>query len=706
MARQLEDPALAPARHDDAGQGPARYLNRELSRLDFIERVLSIAEDRTTPLLDRVRFIAIVGENLDEFFQVRLAGLREQVAAGISTGSPDGLTTAEQLALARSKAADLVERQTAVFLGDVVPALADVGIRFSNFADLDDDDRSELDRVFEDRIFPVLTPLAVDPGHPFPHVSNLSLNLAVMVVDPEGGRRFARVKVPPLLPRFIVLPDGERFVPLEQVIAAHLDALFPGMQIESCASFRVIRNADLALEEEEADDLLAAVELELRRLRSGRAVRLEVDKQMSGEVVDLLVRELELDVEDVHGLDPPLGLAGLWAVYELDRPELKDAVWVPVTQPDLVHPDEPVDILDVIRDHDILVHHPYDSFTTSVEAFIRHAAADPRVLAIKQTLYRTSGDSPIVKALIRAAERGKQVAVLVEVKARFDEQANIAWARALERAGVHVVYGLVGLKTHAKIALVVRHEDDGIRRYCHIGTGNYNPRTARFYEDIGMLSADPDLGADLTDVFNYITGYSRRTNYRKVLVAPLGLRDRIIELIDEQAGVPHGRIVMKMNGLADTGVIDALYRASQAGVDIDLIVRGICCLRPGVPGLSENIRVRSIVGRFLEHSRVFAFGNGEDVPVQYFMGSADLMPRNLYRRVEVVTPVTDPRSRERLREILDANFADDMNAWELGADGTWAKVATQTGVSGTELLCQRALARGQRPLDADEDGTG
>ena len=684
----------------------ARYLNRELSRLDFFERVLAIAEDKDTPLLDRVRFIAIVGENLDEFFQVRLAGLREQVAAGISSGSPDGLTAAEQLALARSKASDLVDRQTSVFLDDVVPALAGVGIRLSNFSDLDDDDRAELDRVFEERIFPVLTPLAVDPGHPFPHVSNLSLNLAVMVVDPDGGRRFARVKVPPLLPRFVVLPDGERFVPLEQVIAAHLDALFPGMRIESCASFRVIRNADLTLEEEEADDLLAAIELELRRLRSGRAVRLEVDRHMTGEVVDLLVRELELGAEEVHGLEAPLGLAGLWAVYELDRPELKEAVWVPVTQSDLIRADEPADVLDVMRDHDVLVHHPYDSFTTSVEAFIRQAAADPAVLAIKQTLYRTSGDSPIVKALIRAAERGKQVAVLVEVKARFDEQANIAWARALERAGVHVVYGLVGLKTHAKIALVMRQEDDGIRRYCHIGTGNYNPRTARFYEDIGLLTADTELGADLTDVFNYITGYSRRTAYRKLLVAPLDLRDRIIALIDEEARAHNGRIVMKMNGLADPAVIDALYRASQAGVDIDLIVRGICCLRPGVPGLSDGIRVRSIVGRFLEHSRVFAFGNGEDREVQYFMGSADLMPRNLDRRVEVVVPVTDPRSRSRLRAILDANLDDDVNAWELASDGDWAKVPTSAGVSGTAMLAELARVRGHRPLDEGGDSAG
>ncbi len=702
MARQLEQ-APAPSVSDDEIKGPARFLNRELSRLDFLERVLTIAEDPATPVLDRVRFLAITGENLDEFFQVRLAGLREQMAAGVATTSPDGLTAAEQQSLARTKAADLVDRQTRLFIADVVPALAAVGIRLSDWAGLDTDDRVFLDRVFDDRIFPVLTPLAVDPGHPFPHVSNLSLNLAVMVRDPDGGRRFARVKVPPLLPRFVVLPDGERFVPLEQVIAAHLDALFPGMRIESCASFRVIRNADLALEEDEADDLLAAIELELRRLRAGRAVRLEVDHSMHGEVVDLLERELQLEPEDVHGIEGPLDLSGLWAVYELDRPELKEDGWAPVTQPGLSDPDDPVAVLDVVRDRDILLHHPYDSFATSVEAFIKQAAADPDVLAIKQTLYRTSGDSPIVKALIRAAERGKQVAVLVEVKARFDEEANIAWARALERAGVHVVYGLVGLKTHAKIALVVRQEDDVIRRYCHIGTGNYNSRTARMYEDVGLLTADPQLGADLTDVFNYITGYSRRHDYRSILVAPLGLRRRVIEMIGEQASTTGGRIVMKMNGLADPAVIDALYAASQAGTQIDLIVRGICCLRPGLPGLSDNIRVRSIVGRFLEHSRVFAFGDGERQRVEYLMGSADLMPRNLDRRVEVVTPVKDGALRERLQEILAANLADDVNAWTLGPDGSWTKVPTRIGFSATAVLHERALERGRRVFETPDD---
>jgi polyphosphate kinase len=714
MARQLEQPApVASAERQEfpstseAGEVDARYLNRELSRLDFVGRVLAMAEDSDEPPLERTKFLAIVGENLDEFFQVRLAGLKDQVAAGLGSRSPDGLTPAEQLRLARGLASELIDRQAAAFMKGVAPQLAEVGIRLSDWHELDADDRAHLEAVFDERIFPVLTPLAVDPSHPFPHISNLSLNLAVMVVDPEGGRRFARVKVPPLLPRFVVLPDGERFVPLEQVIAAHLELLFPGMEIESHFPFRVIRNADLALEEDEADDLLAAVEFELRRLRSGRAVRLEVDKTMSGEVLDLLVRELDIDVEDVHAIDGPLDLSGLWAVYELDRPELKDDAWVPVTQTVLLgNDDEPADILSVVRDEDVLIHHPYDSFTTSVEAFIKQAAVDPDVLAIKQTLYRTSGDSPIVKSLIRAAERGKQVAVLVEVKARFDEQANIGWARALERAGVHVVYGLVGLKTHAKIALVVRQEDDSIRRYCHIGTGNYNPKTARIYEDLGLLTTDPKLGADLTDLFNYLTGYSRRTEYRKIIVAPSGLRDRMIELIDEEARAGDGRIVMKMNGLADPAVIDALYDASQRGADIDLIVRGICCLRPGVPGLSEGIRVRSIVGRFLEHSRVFAFGDGTTRPVQYLVGSADLMPRNLDRRVEVVTPVTVPALQERLQQIIDASLADDTHAWSLNADGSWTKPHAARGVSATELLETSALQRGQRWIDIDDDSGG
>jgi len=640
---------------------PQRYLNRELSWLEFNERVLQIAEDRGVLVLERAKFLAIFSSNLDEFYQVRVAGLKDQVAAGLAKSGPDGLSPVEQLKAIRTRVLDHVERVTRTFLDEVVPALADKGVRLSDWESLDDDDREYLVEVFQSRIFPVLTPLAVDPAHPFPHISDLSLNLAVIVRDPDTAeRRFARVKVPPVLPRFVVMPDGERFVPLEQVIAAHLDQLFPGMEMECHYAFRVTRNADLTLDEDEADDLLAAVEIELRRRRRGRAVRLEVDASMSEEVLELLLRELDLDPHDVFKVTSPLDLSGLAAVYELDRPDLKDTPWTPVTQVRLAgDDDENIDIFAVLREGDVLVHHPYDSFTTSVEAFVKRAAADPDVLAIKQTLYRTSGDSPIVKALIRAAERGKQVAALVEVTARFDEQRNIEWAKALDDAGVHVTYGVVGLKTHSKICLVVRQEADGIRRYCHIGTGNYNPRTARVYEDLGLLTSDAVTGADLTDLFNFLTGYSRQRAYRKILVAPMVLRDELIRLIRNEAALGvDGRIVLKMNGLDDRPIIDALYEASAAGVRIDIIARAMCCLRPGVPGLSENIRVRSIVGKFLEHSRIFFFSAANGGEGAYYVGSADMRARNLDRRVEVVIPVDDPPSRTRLREILDVALAD------------------------------------------------
>jgi polyphosphate kinase len=698
VARQLEE--LAPA---DPQPDAPRLLNRERSWLDFNGRVLALAEDPAIPLLERAKFLAIFGQNLDEFFMVRVAGLKDQVAAGVSGTSPDGMSPSDQLAAICEETRQLVTRQSRAFVEDVAPALASVGVHLSDWDDLDDDDRNYLVKVFEERIFPVLTPLAVDPGHPFPYISNLSLNLALIVGDPgTGERRFARVKVPPLLPRFIVMPDGERFVPLEQVIAAHLDELFPGMEVECHVPFRVIRNADLTLEDEEADDLLAAVELELRRRRFGKAVRLELDAATSDEVAELLMRELELEPDDVYRVEGPLDLGGLWAVHELDRPDLKDEPWTPITQTALARAEEgPSDFFAVLRERDVLVHHPYDSFTTSTEAFIKLAAADPRVLAIKLTLYRTSGDSPIVKALIRAAERGKQVVALVELKARFDEQANIAWARALEEAGVHVVYGLVGLKTHSKTCLVVRQEDDGIRRYWHIGTGNYNPRTARLYEDVALLSSDAEVGADLTDLFNFLTGYSRRTDYRKILTAPIGLRDRIIALIDEEAKAPAGRIVMKMNNLVDEAVIEALYRASAAGVEIDLIVRGICCLRPGRPGLSDNIRVRSIIGRYLEHSRIFAFGDGATRPIRYLIGSADIMPRNLDGRVEVVVPVDDPDLQKRLQEILDVNLADRSQAWVLDPDAAWRKLPAGDGVGAHRRLQELALERSGRHRPSD-----
>ncbi|MGI9023857.1 MAG: RNA degradosome polyphosphate kinase, partial [Acidimicrobiales bacterium] len=685
--------------------GERRYLNRDLSWLDFAARVLTLAEDERQPLLERAKFMAIFSDGLDEFFQVRVAGLKEQVAAGLGANSPDGMSPTEQLRVIRDRVHTLFARQSEAFNDGIAPDLADAGIVLSDWTSLDDDDRQFLVKAFHERIFPVLTPLAVDPGHPFPYISNMSLNLAVTVQDPKTGEnRFARVKVPPLLPRFVVMPDGERFVPVEQVIAAHLDTLFPGMEIQNREPFRVTRNADLALEEEEADDLLAAVELELRRRRFGRAVRLEVDSRMSEETRELLMRELEVDPDDLYAVDGPLDLGGLWSVYELDRPDLKEETWVGVTQPVLVDAEcDPADLFAVLREREVLVHHPYDSFATSVVAFVEQAASDPQVLAIKQTLYRTSGDSPIVKALIRAAEDGKQVAVLVELKARFDEQANIAWARALEEAGVHVVYGLVGLKTHTKTALVVRDETDGIRRYCHIGTGNYNPKTAGLYEDIGLLSSDPDLGADLSELFNYLTGYSRKSHYRKLLVAPLSLRSEMTDLIRAQrdAGAD-GRIVMKMNSLVDSSVIDELYAASQEGASIDLIVRGICCLRPGVEGLSENIRVRSIVGRFLEHSRIYAFGHRDQR--RYLIGSADLMPRNLDRRVEAVAPVENVDLQARLQEILDVCLSDDLLASELHADGTWHKVPAEKGIDAQRRLHELAFERVRRRREPDGKG--
>ena len=546
----------------------------------------------------------------------------------------------------------------------------------------------------------------MDPGHPFPYISNLSLNLIVRVGDPvTGEEHVARVKVPPLLPRFVVMPDGERFVPLEQVVAAHLGRLFGDMEIGEHYAFRVTRNADLALEEDEADDLLVAVEMELRRRRFGRAVRLEVSSETSSDIRDMLLRELDLGPDDLYETEAPLDLGGLWKVHALDRPDLHEEAWAPMTPATLVNANnEPADIFAVLREHDVLVHHPYDSFTTSVEAFVAQAAEDPEVLAIKQTLYRTSGDSPIVASLIQAAEAGKQVAAVVELKARFDEQANILWARALEEAGVHVVYGLVGLKTHSKAALVVRREEDEIRLYCHLGTGNYNPRTARLYEDLGLLSADPDLGADVGDLFNFLTGYSRSVRYRKLVVSPVSLRTRIIELIEQEAKLgKEGRITVKVNGLTDPEVIDAFYRASGAGVPIDLIVRGVCCLRPGIPGLSESIRVRSIVGRFLEHSRIYRFG-GTANPVTLLMGSADLMERNLDRRIELLFPVTDQELQARLLEVLVLDLADDTNSWVLGPDGKWVRIRSIKQFSVQQRLQDMTHERARRRRESEVFG--
>jgi polyphosphate kinase len=672
-----------------------RYLNRELSFLDFVARVLALAEDATVPLLERAKFLAIVSEHLDEFFQVRVAGMMEQLAAGLRTTIPDGLDLVELLREIRARVSALGEREAEVLAKELLPALEEHGVGFAQWDDLTGDEQAYLDNLFTENIFPVLTPLAVDPAHPFPYISNLSLNLAVTVRDSATGEeRFARVKVPPLLPRFLALPDAQRFVLLEQLIAAKLEMLFPGMEVLAHSPFRVTRDTDFELEDE-AEDLLEAVESVLRRRsRFGRVVRLEVDSSMSVETLALLCRELELSESDVTTIDGPLDLSALWALYALDRPDLKDEVWVPQTQPALSGGDAPTDFFRLLSTSDVLVHHPYDSFTTSVEQFVEQAASDPAVLAIKQTIYRTAGpESAIVRSLIKAAEQGKQVVALVELTARFDEQANIERARVLEEAGVHVVYGLVGLKTHAKVLLVVRQEAEGIRRYCHIGTGNYNGKTATTYEDLGLLTADADLGADLTDLFNHLTGYSHQVFYRKLLVAPSHVRQAMVDRIEGQAALgPSGHITMKMNALVDAGMIEALYAASQRGVPIDLIARGICCLRPGVPGLSETIRVRSIVGRFLEHSRIYRFG-ADPVESEYLIGSADLMPRNLDRRVEALAPVTDPRLRARLAELLAANLADDTLSWELSADGTWKKQPTVAGNSTQRSLQERALAR-------------
>ncbi|HEY5245728.1 MAG TPA: polyphosphate kinase 1 [Acidimicrobiales bacterium] len=696
--------------------GYQRFTNRELSRLDFAARLLDLAEDDKLALLERVKFMAIFAQLMDEFFQVRVAGLQDKVVAGVRTRSVDGLRPGEQLKVIRARAEELVARQDRIFLDRLVPALGTAGVRLSDWSSLDDDDRVYLVDVFDRQIFPVLTPLAVDPGHPFPYISNLSLNLLVEVGDrATGEQRIARVKVPPVLPRFVVMPDGERFVPLEQVIAAHLDTLFPGMTIGEHDAFRVTRNADLALGEDEADDLLVAVEMELRRRRFGSAVRLEINAGASPELRERLAAELEVPSDGVYVIDAPLDLAGLWAVYSLDRPDLHEETWTPMTPPHLATAgNEPMDLFEVLRERDVLLHHPYDSFATSVEAFVAQAAEDPDVLGIKQTLYRTSGDSPIVASLIRAAEAGKQVAAIVELKARFDEQANIGWARALEEAGVHVVYGLVGLKTHSKTVLVLRREEDGIRRYCHVGTGNYNPKTASIYEDLSLLTSDPGIGADVGDLFNYLTGFSRHAGYREILVAPVTLRRRVLEMIDEQAAAgPDGRIVLKVNGLTDPEMIDALYAASCAGVPIDLAVRGLCCLRPGIPELSENIRVRSIVGEFLEHSRIYRFGGSKDdaphvagsgpgpLPLALLIGSADLMERNLDRRIEVLAPVRDVELQARLFEILDLVFTDDTNSWTLGSDRRWRRVPTTRGIDSQRRLKELAVERARRRREVE-----
>ena len=666
------------------------YFNRELSWLDFNARVLGLAADHTVPLLERVNFLAIFATNLDEFFQVRVAGLADQVAAGMTKRTRDGRTASEQLAQIREITVELCDEQQRLFSEQVRPALAAEGIELVDVHDLDGDERDQISSHFEERILPVLTPLAVDTGHPFPFISDLSLNLAVLMLDPvDRSRRFARVKVPSVLDRWVRIGDSTRFVAQEDVIAAHLHLLFPGMDVLEHHAFRVTRNADLIVDDEAAADLLEAVEMELRRRRLRRAVRLEVDDSVSPGVLRRLLQELELGPDALYRTRGPVDLGGLFSIAALRCGDLRWPQWQPVTEPQLkrgTSDTKRADIFRALRAGDVLVHHPYSSFSSSVVELIHQAAEDPSVLAIKLTIYRTSVESPIIDALISAAEQGTQVAVLVELKARFDEEANIGKAKRLEQAGAHVAYGLVGLKIHAKTLMIVREEPDGIRRYCHVGTGNYNPRTATVYEDMGLLTADPVVGADVARLFNQLTGYGRGVSYERLIVAPEQLRERMIDLIHQEiaaAGTPGanggGRMIMKMNALVDFEMIDHLYKASQSGVEIDLIVRGQCCLRPGVPGLSERIRVRSIVGRYLEHSRIYHFanGNGPGRPATY-IGSADLMTRNLDRRVEALVRVDDTEIVNRILEVVEACLADDQLAWTLDSGGVW----TRQGLAG------------------------
>ncbi len=682
------------------------YFNRELSWLEFNYRVLNEALDTRTPLLERLKFAAIFSSNLDEFFMVRVAGLKQQVKAGVTKLTADGRTPLEQLNAISDRLRSLVKEQDHLFEYTLRNLLINEGIYLINYVDLDQEQRTYLHQYFDDNIFPVLTPLAVDPSHPFPYISNLSLNLGVVVRDPDTEEEhFARVKVPGVLPRFVPLPPELRHqeddqtaiwtgVPLEQVIAHNLEALFPGMIVQECHPFRVTRNADLSVEEDEADDLLLAIEQELRKRHIGKsAVRLEIHGATPEPIRNQLMEDLELEEIDVYDIEGLLGLKDLFYFMSLPCPDLKDEPWSAVIPPALQRIKEIVDgnddgkvqqegddIFSLIRQGDILVHHPYQSFSASVQQFITQAAYDPNVLTIKMTLYRTSGDSPIVNALIAAAANGKQVAALVELKARFDEENNIIWARRLEQSGVHVVYGLVGLKTHTKIILIVRKEGQKIRRYVHIGTGNYNPKTAKLYTDLGLLSCREELGEDLTDLFNFLTGYSRQKSYRKLLVAPVNMRDRMVSMINREAehcrNGGSGRLVAKMNSLVDPQIIETLYQASQAGVKIDLIVRGICCLKPGIEGVSDNINVISIIGRFLEHSRIFYFHNGGEEEI--YIGSADWMTRNLSRRVEAITPVEDSKIAQQLQEILGVMLADNRQGWELQSDGSYIQRQPQS----------------------------
>lgn len=666
-----------------------RFLERELSWLDFNQRVLELAEDNTLPLLERVNYAAIFASNLDEFFMVRVASLKRRIATGIATPSPSGLSPQEVLQRISERTRELQLRHAELFTKELAPALSQAKINIVHWSTLSSEEQNLLHDYFQSQVFPVLTPLAVDPAHPFPYISGLSLNLAVVLRNPKSkAEHFARVKVPPLLPRFVQVPgSSSRYVPLEDVMGEFLGELFPGMEVLQHHTFRVTRNEDLEVDEDEGENLLIQLEKELLRRRFGPPVRLEVAQDIDAKVLSLLQRELDIDGSDVFMLPEPLDLRSLSAFFSLKRPELRFEPHPITTNKYLeADEDEAADIFAALREREILVHHPYESFATSVQAFLEQAAQDPQVLAIKQTLYRTSGDSPIMDALIDAAEAGKQVLALVEIKARFDEQNNIGWARKLESAGVHVVYGLVGLKTHCKLSLVIRQEENQLRRYCHIGTGNYNPKTARYYEDLGLLTSRPEVGEDLTKLFNLLSGYASEPQYKAMLTSPVGVREGLTERIKREienhtAGKP-ARIAFKLNSLVDERIIDELYLASKAGVPIDILVRGMCSLRPGVAGLSETIRVNSVLGRYLEHSRIFYFENGGDADV--FIGSADMMHRNLDRRVETLVRIVQPDQIQQLKRIIDIGMSAEVDSWSLNSEGEWKRKSFTD--SGTKYL--------------------
>jgi len=680
----MTDETMAVVLPENPSNFPAdRFLDRELSWLAFNQRVLELAEDPNLFLLERVNFLSIFASNLDEFFMVRVAGLKRRIATGLAVVASSGLSPQDVLSEISRGAHALQERHANLLKKTILPELEKNGISLVKWSALTEDEKANLHSYFQSQVFPVLTPLAVDPAHPFPYISGLSLNLAVVLKNTTTGKEhFARVKVPPLLPRFVRIPNltssvnEYRFVPLEEIMGQYLGLLFPGMEVLQQHTFRVTRNEDLEVDEDEGENLLLALEKELLRRRFGPPVRLEVADDINPQVLELLVRELDVSDEDVYHLPAPLDLKGLSEIAFLKRPELHYAPHQVITNRFLKgNDDEPADFFNVIRQREVLVHHPYESFSTSVQEFLRQAAADPQVLAIKQTLYRTSGDSPIVDALIAAAEAGKQVLALVEIKARFDEQNNISWARKLEQAGVHVVYGIVGLKTHCKLSLVIRQEGNQLRRYCHVGTGNYNPKTARFYEDYGLFSARESVGEDLTRLFNQLSGYAPDSSFRSLLVSPNGVRDGLLQRVEKEiqhkAEGKAARIRLKMNSLVDEKVIDALYKASNAGVTVEIVVRGMCSLRPGVPGLSENITVRSILGRYLEHSRVFIFDGAGDPSV--FIGSADMMHRNLDRRVEALVRISQPDHIKDLVSMFDLAMDDASSAWHLGSDGLWTR---------------------------------